>query len=221
MKERPILMRGEMVRATLAGLKTQTRRIVKPQPTLGMIPYVEDKTGILHCRAASGLDHHAWDWLWCPYGKPGDRLWVRETWRSASKEHPRVRIEYKADGSSWGNADTEDGPDQKVLPSTARPFSKDHWKPSIHIPRWACRITLEVVSVRVERLQDISEADAEAEGVIETDEHRAMASREQLADRSLSYAPSVVAYRELWESINGAGSWAKNPWAWVITFKRL
>ena len=146
-KERPIIFSGPMIRAILEGRKTQTRRIVKPN-------------------CLSKLS---------PYGRTGDRLWVRETW-GHNPEGPGYV--YRSDGDF----------DMK--------FHGDRWRPSIHMPRWASRITLEVTGVRVERLQDINEEDALAEGV----EH---------------------AFRSLWESINGPGSWDANPWVWVVEFRRV
>jgi hypothetical protein len=164
MKELPILMRAENVRAILGDHKTQTRRLGKLR--------------------------------W----KKGDVLWVKET-------HAMVALTPTRNGPVY----QADGPCDLVK----------KWRPSIFMPRWASRITLEITGVRVERLQDINEYDAEAEGVIETDEHRRMAQANQFSDRSLNYTPSVVAYRELWESINGPGSWALNPWVWVLEFKRV
>lgn len=144
---------------------------------------------------------------------PGLKLWVRETWRPANLKSPRVRVEYRADMSSWGVADSHDletnivTPDAKVLPGRARPFSNDPWKPSIFMPRWACRLVLEITKVRVERVQDITAADAIAEGIV-------------VDNSQLRETPN---FRELWDSINakrGFG-WKVNPWVWVIEFKRV
>lgn len=180
MKERPILFSGQMVRAILDGRKTQTRRLVKPQPNDIADQYAS--VALVECLRfwQDGKDHH------CPYGQPGDRLWVKETF-------------YKGDGYSY-RADEE-------MPKSARKLGCK-WKPSIFMPRSASRITLEVVSVRVERLQDISATDALAEGC----------SDSGMMDRGVDI---VSDYARLWESINGDGSWAKNPWIWVIEFKRL
>jgi len=166
MKERPILFSGPMVRAILEGRKTQTRRIVKPQP--------------LRDRGVMAFNDGEHPQMRCPYGKPGDRLWVRETWCPDVEPYT---FRYKADG------------DEPL----------ERWRPSIHIPRWASRITLEVVSVRVERLQNISEDDALAEGIT-------------LVERGTS---PVDQFNKLWESINGPGSWEANPWVWVVEFKRI
>jgi hypothetical protein len=121
----------------------------------------------------------------CKYGKSGDRLWVRETWQEVSWPPTGPRFVYKADGDA----------------------SPDRWRPSIHMPRWASRITLEVESVRVERLQECSEADAKAEGCSPLGDDTSQAYR--------------LGYMHLWGQINGPGSWEANPWVWVITFKRI
>jgi len=194
MKERPILFSGAMIRAILAGQKTQTRRAAKPvkHPDLGN-PY---DPGAL----VSELQHVIG--RACPYGKPGDRLWVRETWSThACFDHlppgecPKS-IHYWADGE----------------------IKTGKRRPSIHMPRWASRILLEIVSVRVERLQSISEADAEAEGcAAEPCDHK----RQSCEDAGCCGPTAVGAYRCLWDSINGEGSWAANPWVWVVEFKRI
>lgn len=186
MKARPILFSAPMVRAVLGGCKTQKRMIVKPQPTPDAARFVpwETEEGSWAAQSNSGkmFVNASWQPVVCPYGQPGDRLWVRETFWLEEPWKPGDYISYRA---------TE----QVVL---------GPWKPSIFMPRKASRITLEIVSVRVERLQDISEDDAKAEGVE-------------------PYAPDdgryVEGYRELWQSINGAGSWALNPWVWRIEFK--
>lgn len=213
MKERPILFSTEMVKAILEGRKSQTRRIMKPQPeySSGMEKWVlypkQHPTVYADLIVANN---------YCPYGKPGDVLWVRETWGidyfgSAQfwhfKEGLKVKREdiiYKADDISR---------DTRFLLDRA-------WKPSIFMPREACRIILEVTDVRVERLQDISEKDARAEGYSYSDWHR---MNEEAAGIGLYSVPSkpINWYLELWESINGKGSWAKNPWVWVIKYKRI
>ena len=218
MKERPILFSGPMVRAILEGRKTQTRRIMKPQPTDAFLPEVGEYQRTLVDRKDGeqfpdpvvrfGASDEAEDYP-CPYGQPGDRLWVRETWaprgvnpvyRPDGKFGAAV-IEYRADGTraTWNH-----DPIQRI---------KDDWRPSIFLPRWASRITLEVTAVRVERLQDISENDAKAEGVENANSFVGIGADDDAANR--------YAYRELWESINGAGSWAENPWVWVIEFRRV
>lgn len=185
MKERPILFNAPMVRAILSGQKTQTRRGAKPvkHPDLGNLYY---PGALVLEREPQHVIERA-----CPYGQPGDRLRVRET-HSYAPDHDEpagcARVLYAADGERYG---------------------KLH--PSIHMPRWASRILLEIVSVRVERLQDISEADAEAEGID-------FLRRVPDADETLT---AKELYECLWESINGAGSWNANPWVWAIEFKRI
>lgn len=184
MKERPILFSAPMVRAILAGCKSQTRRIVKPQPFAHERPVIEDGEVLVG-------DGKTWR---LPYGKPGDRLWVRETFCAKSFFTP-TEYRYRADG---------------VEPFVMGPPVGDipmAWKPSIFMPRAASRITLEVTGVRVERVNDISEADAVAEGI-----------------PAFPTSPSKIPrmhYATLWNSINGAGSWDLNPWVWRIEFKRL
>lgn len=202
MTSRPILFSAPMVRAILSGAKSQTRRLLKPQP-LGGAPE------LLQHLVAHG--HHRWatdepdeDLIWkCPYGQPGDRLWVREAWRTTSawdRTPPRnlpgrVDLHYEADGR----------------PNAHFCFGK--LRPGMFMPRGASRITLEVTGVRVERLQNISEDDAIAEGVNVHPDHHGK-------PRDSIYSP-VQAYRDLWEQINGPGSWGANPWVWVVEFRRL
>lgn len=224
MKERPILFTGPMVRAILEGRKTVTRRVVKPQPDfLGSMvdPNTPFKTldAGLHAR------------ITCPYGEPGDRLWVRETWH-VGKPHDKtapadilapllaegrgITVLYTAGGwQSVGPAGREEPiyPDYQPLPDWA-----GKGRPSIHMPRWACRILLEITAVRVERLQDISEEQALAEGVRgEPCDH----ARQACADIGCWGDTAKGAFGFLWESLNGEGSWAENPWVWVVEFKRV
>jgi hypothetical protein len=170
-----------MVRAILDGSKTQTRRIIKNTGTYA----IEDHHGIITAnRERSALATQ------CRYGKPSDRLWVRETWAEVGTMDPGL-IVYRADYPDCVPRQYENVP----------PASEITWKPSIHMFRKHSRIILEITGVRVERLQDISEAGAIAEGVSDI-------------------LNPVGAYRELWESINGPASWAANPWVWVVEFKR-
>lgn len=185
MRERPILFSGPMVRAILAGQKTQTRRIVKPQP-LGDTAWKNDDQWIVSGHGEAGDTG-----LHCPYGQPGDRLWVRETW--AYGIHA---LAAKSDA---------DGPFVYAADQTTQGRLCDRWRPSIHMPRTASRIALEITGVRVERLRDISETDALAEGVTVEDQHK----RGYCAGQSLP--PAVRAFRELWDSINGPGSWGGEP----------
>ena len=185
MTERPILFSGAMVRAILAGQKTQTRRIIKPSPPRVM----EAPQG--HEFSVAGHDHR------CPYGQPGDRLWVKETHirrgDSAIYRADLDGVEAAGMGAMYGG-----------------------WKPSIFCKRIHSRLTLEITAVRVERLQDISMADAVAEGV-EPTEGRLWKSYTS----SMAFSHPASSYASLWESINGPGSWAKNPWVWVVEFKEV
>lgn len=177
MKKRPILFSAPMVRALLDGSKKQTRRICNPanDAALSFVvgPFNHEESGKEFCFG----DEEGDVIFQCPYGQPGDRLWVRETFFDATSLN-EGRVLYRADGmtSCFG------------------------WHPSIHMPKWASRIELEIVSVRVERLQDISEADAIAEG----------------CPRDILYGTGW--YKALWNSLNGPGSWAANPWVWVVEF---
>lgn len=197
MKERPILFSGPMVRAILEGRKTQTRRAVRPQPP--RYPYG---------RTPTYLFENLWGWcavhgtvravrsedtIRCPYGVPGDRLWVRETHANLGKAPlpgggtSEDIVLYRADH----------GDDCKI--------DGVRWTPAIHMYRRHSRITLEVVSIRAERLQAISDEDARSEGVSDF----------------ATYGTAKVEFASLWESINGAGSWDENPWVWAVEFRVL
>lgn len=204
MKERPIIFSGEMVRAILDGHKTMTRRVAKPKKDghrvdkchwskTGWGWWHDDERGGCSCKPVT-----------CPYGMHGDRLWVKETF-------------------SLGDVPFEYDPGFRQSVAYRADTYADHgpiWSPSIHMPRWASRITLEIVSIRVERLQDISEADAAKEGVrygqgsyeLEwmTPNRRA---QQRLAD-----------FAVLWDSINAKKpgcSWGDNPWVWAVEFERV
>ena len=202
MKERPILMSTPMVQAILDGRKTMTRRIIKLPKKYNW--YVFD--GEVHLDSDSNEDY-TFD---CPYGKIGDVLWVRETWQNECEE---IQIA----GGDWSNAYLNATgkfvykADGEVLPKDSVAFGK--WKPSIHMPREACRLRLEITDIKVGRVQDISEEDAMKEGVKGTGLSSAISADEieTARDRFLS----------LWESINGPDSWHSNPWVWVVSFKKL
>lgn len=198
MKERPINMRAEEVRAILAGRKTQFRRVFKFCET-NQPPACPDK---FNPKAVTQP---------CPFGQPGDRLWVKESWVIGHVNHigkpiPKTRpdwmdssgkyLMYAADGSCC----------QQIPGCKCGTVGRLPWRPSIYMPRWACRIILEVVSVRVQRLQDISEEDAEAEGY---------------NSQSIMENPDAgrLWFRGNWQSINGPRSWDENPWVWVVEFK--
>lgn len=206
-KERPILFSAPMVRAILDGRKTQTRRLCKP--LLQSFPYAS--------RAKNGLFtfwHRAdpngkWfedctDPFDCPYGVPGERLWVREAWQQVYEIDGGKKIMPTPAEVSYGQlmyaADCPDG----VHPP--------RWRQSIHMPRWASRITLELVDVRVQRLTSMSWVDAVAEGI--KDPRRS-------ALRTHPETGCVEQFATLWDSINGPGSWASNPWVWALTFRRI
>lgn len=216
MKERPILFSAPMVRAILEGRKTQTRRVMRDQPHEAATVTVEhfNQTVIdRHGDEQPGPEIFGAWWadgecgIRCPYGQPGDRLWVRESgWERPERTHKMMRegadtwprFAYAAD--SWSEQDRDD--------FKAWGFKS---RPSIHMPRWASRILLEITGVRIERLQDISDQDALAEGVSPD-----MGLRWQSGDDT----PRGM-YGELWESINGPGSWAADPWVWVVEFRRI
>lgn len=186
MKERPLPFKVPMVRATLSDIKLMTRRIVKG----AALDWLE-RDGFTPEFVA--LPENAM----CPYGVPGDRLWVREAWRTVPAVDHLPPRELTSAHRIWYEADAPHQPGFGKL------------RPSMFMPRWVSRITLEITSVRVERLQEISEADAKAEGV---------AIKNSPAAFLTSYARG---FRDLWESINGPGSWDANPWVWVVEFRRL
>ena len=194
-----------MVRAILDGSKTQTRREVKPQPEyVNMIgvPFYPNGKGPVDYRLS-------------PYGQTGDRLWVRESgWQP-----PRVSPKMLQEGAdTWPPYIYDaDGDDSN--------WCRDHgWKrrPSIHMPRWASRVTLEVTDVRVERLQEITGADAMAEGIrlVHFDAQGMDVGYEWHSNEDAEDTPRT-AFKCLWESINGPGSWAANPWVWAVKFQRI
>lgn len=187
MKERPILFSAPMVRAILSGQKTVTRRVAKPvkHPDLGNI-YAPGAL-VLENEPQHVIDRA------CPYGQPGERLWVRETFAVYGDKKMHV-IHYRADRPHHVG--------QKGM----------GYKPSIHMPRWACRILLEITAVRIERLRDITAEQALAEGVT--------SCVESLAPSGNIYS-QVELFGLLWSSINGTDSWNANPWVWVVEFKRV
>ncbi len=182
-----------MIRALLAGRKTQTRRVVKPQPIVdGNSWQYYPKSPF--SRAGVNTPFNISDMS--PYGKPGDLLWVRETWMKATNfafHNSPAHCIYRADGECI----------QK-------------WKPSIFLPRWASRITLEITDVRVEKLQDTNESDAKAEGIFQLIEEP---SRWINGKVNFKYSNPLSAFIGLWCAINGQLAWKENPWVWVIEFK--
>jgi hypothetical protein len=212
--ERPILFSAPMVRALLAGTKTQTRRALRVQPPPGtfQVSTWHHPDPRPHFFAWQELPHEtamiADDWAHpCPYGAPGDRLLVREAWRT----DPQFDYLPPRDlDPSVAPVQYEAGPHADVLGGKLRP--------SMFMPRWACRLVLTLESVRVERLNDISEADALAEGVTPMWEP-GCSGRLMEAFNGFSFRPAASAYADLWEQINGPGSWSANPWVWVLAFR--
>jgi len=195
MKERPILFKGEMVKAILGGRKTMTRRIVKPQPDYQGFdgpPRYQSAFGEWGYPAQRGQK--------CPYGRPADRLWVREAFcfliHNGTGERKTF---YRADG---------------ILHNPPR-----GWKPSIHMPRTVSRITLDIIAIKIERLNDISEEDARTEGI--TNGGCLECGNDEPCDCDNPSPDARDSFINLWESINGPGSWLENPWVWVVEFKRV
>ena len=209
MKERPILFSGPMVRAILDGRKTQTRRLCKVPA--GYTMGERDDGSPWPYYVADISDDERGAWLPCPHGAPGDRLWVRETFALAP-----LRTEPDPDDhDDWYPIYRADGDERPWLSSLDDDASevKPPWKPSIFMPRWASRILLAITEVRVQRLQELTEADAEAEGV-------------SPAPFCKSGRPSgmehVEAFEDLWDEINGdRATWASNPWVFAISFRRV
>lgn len=216
MKEHPIIFNGEMVRAILEGRKTQTRRVLSMTGTDKFLRMENDRAiftdNILDIFTQNPNSHLLP--IKCPYGQPGDHLWVRETWGKCvfpetETSLARIKILYRADGETQ--------------------YDIGCWKPSIHMPRWVSRITLEIVDVRVERLQQITEKDAEAEGIKGyTDNLGSRHSNPTMIypafpEKDGGFLTATQAFEALWDSINskrGFG-WEVNPWVWVIEFKKL
>jgi hypothetical protein len=216
-KERPILFQGAMVRALLAGTKTQTRRAVRVQPgpsccieegMAGESPFVYSQ---LHGDGPGHEVHERRSPCACPYGQPGDRLWVREAFMHEPADYcweASVSIPSRPASTVY----RADFPDSQP---------GEGWKPSIHMPRALCRIELDVTGVRVERLQAISDADAAAEGCPCYVCGRTMDGRSEDDCHCFHRKADARDYRDLWESINGDGSWDANPWVWVVEFRRV
>lgn len=231
MKERGIIFSAPMVRALLAGTKTQTRRMLKVQPTRSDVTLHHTST-----RTASGLleftardrrgqavhafhvdKHSVIAEAVCPYGAPGDRLWVRETHcrfvvgEGMDRPVPEC-VAYRATTAEDGTFDYVDTRGQETSLKVTK------WTPAIHMPRWASRILLEVTEVRAERLHEITREDAIAEGC----------GSGELQDGTINGEPGRVAffdpvyeYAHLWAAINGDDSWKANPWVWAVSFTRV
>lgn len=229
MKERGMIFNGEMVRAILDGRKTQTRRIMKVQPEsnqLGLL-LITDSTkhsdiGKYHWAESNATGNHVRSKLFaCPFGAVGDQIWVRETFQGPLFDY-ELMDEYLEDSSKFEKPEfcqyAADGGHRPEY-QDANDNLRHGWRPSIHMPRWASRILLEITDVRVERLNGISEEDARAEGIIDggclncgEPEPCGCANPEPDATDAFAY---------LWQSIYGQENWNANPWVWVIEFKRV
>lgn len=212
-KQRPILFSTEMVRAILDDRKRMTRRIIKPQPVLSLdnckdreklVNALEETEnslfwffkGVPYANFPEGIEPY------CPYGKVGDILWVRERWNNIIDDQGK-RIGY------YHSTDTD---------------LNNKWKPSIHMPKEACRIFLQITDIRVERLQDISEEDAIAEGVEGfgyIPDQILYRDYQERNPKTRGYHKSSKSFQTLWESINGPDSWNANSWVWVVSFERI
>ncbi len=213
MKERPILFKGEMVRAILDGRKTQTRRVIKPQSVFHPdLKNIADING--------GFVDHSGQKHSCKFGSNGDRLWVRETCKEDAALGSISIARYSADNAPVCRQDGSGV-------SAGWWYSKQVC-PSIFMPKKYARIWLEIAGVRIERLQDISEEDAKAEGIASVpfrpDDGWPLCDGFTFAPQNreaLLHACAKDAFQELWQSINGSESWDSNPWVWVIEFKRV
>ncbi|MDR3444731.1 hypothetical protein [Dyella sp.] len=223
MRELPILFSAPMVRAILEGRKTVTRRIVNPQPTRETTSWHRDCSGsgrwmALGPAPATSGTRQTMPWAPCPYGQPGDRLWVRE-----SLGYDAEYGHYYAAGGRHGETvhlcELFDDPESETGYSYDGNIP-DRGIPSIHLPRRYSRITLEVTGVRVERLQDISEHQAKAEG-IPPGGPTGMSFGIPGMSRAHYLGTAREAFSVLWGDINGAGSWDANPWVWAVEFSRI
>lgn len=270
MNEHPILFSGEMVRAILEGRKTQTRRAVKfktpsgrrtndptfqamehltmksvyPMPKGGFVFWDSEPSEKVKEFSDKVYANSKDDW-YCPYGQPGDRLWVRETWKINSFAEGPIEFQYKVDGAILEENDEFAGTSrydswyervcwraEQYLKKTNYAIDEDSgmyewangqsplpWQSSIFMPRWASRITLEIVSIRVQRVQDITYADIIDEGI--TGHFLAYPDAVKTALKDLAGSQARTAYQNLWDSLNAKRGypWASNPWVWAIEFK--
>ncbi|MBD2364490.1 hypothetical protein H6G36_25510 [Anabaena minutissima FACHB-250] len=195
MSDKPILFSAPMIRAILEGRKTQTRRIIKPQPEL--------------CHGCQSCEFRC-DHFAAPVKQQwqkGDILWVRETWREALSETHECYA-YRADNSYQCG---------KRSPHNCNAI----WKPSIFMPKKACRLWLEVTGVRIEQLQGIGEEDAIAEGIEQLSSGYWAGGQHKTKDTPKHLPTPIEGFKDLWQSINGTDSWDLNPWCWVVEFKRV
>ncbi|HCA9895516.1 TPA: hypothetical protein MYK86_002390 [Klebsiella pneumoniae] len=206
MTERGMIFNGEMVRALLDGRKTQTRRPIKWKQT--RFTEIGEREDGSKWPWSEDAEHACDFWHPCPFGAVGDRIWVRETWAEAGASAPDLKL-YRANYPEHVPSIYENVP----------PAEEIRWTPSIHMPRWASRILLEITDVRVERLNAISEEDARAEGIIDGGCLNCGESEPCGCANPEPDATDAFAY--LWQSIYGQESWNANPWVWVISFKRV
>lgn len=220
-KERPIPMSAPMVQAILEGRKTQTRRIIKPQPYLdaqnnliGKWNYGQDLYGSHILPFKSMLSE-------CPYGKTGDRLWVQETFFEVynNQFQPTGKYCYAATHQGYVNVLDEDG----GIKINKDGSEASPWKPSIHMPRKASRILLEITEIKIEQLQEITSSDARKEGIehITIDEYDFLGLWKDYTGKSDGFPSEIDSFFSLWEKIKGPGSVSLNPWVWVIKFNIL
>ncbi|HCT2314430.1 TPA: hypothetical protein OTQ90_003204 [Klebsiella pneumoniae] len=198
MKERGMIFNGEMVRAILDGRKTQTRRPIKWKQT--RFTEIGEREDGSKWPWSEDAEHACDFWHPCPFGAVGDRIWVRETWARYNIDQNSYDIAYRA-------TTPEDWPEE------------GRWRPSIHMPRWASRILLEITNVRVERLNAISEEDARAEGII--DGGCLNCGEPEPCGCANPDPDATDAFAYLWQSIYGQENWNADPWVWVIEFKRI
>lgn len=209
MNERGMIFNAEMVRAILDGRKTQTRRVLATyQDAVKFCPEWDVNSKQIFI-VLGEKDHTGMNpvitAIPCPFGQPGDRVWVRETFRVHSRATDVATLVYRA---SVRNSWTEQTHRVPVAVCN-KPATPEKWTPSIHMPRWASRILLEITDVRVERLRDLSEEDAKSEGITPP------------AGGVLTGWGHRINFRDLWMDIYGTDSWEANPWVWVIEFKRV
>ncbi|HHC3898579.1 hypothetical protein [Klebsiella pneumoniae] len=205
MTERGMIFNGEMVRALLDGRKTQTRRPIKWKQT--RFTEIGEREDGSKWPWSEDAEHACDFWHPCPFGAVGDRIWVRETWAEAGASAPDLKL-YRANYPEHVPSIYENVP----------PAEEIRWTPSIHMPRWASRILLEITDVRVERLNSIHDVDAMREGI----QNLTTCSHADFGIPGVVNAQHPVrAFQLLWESIYGADSWRANPWVWVIEFKRV
>ncbi|WP_417212110.1 hypothetical protein [Acinetobacter venetianus] len=235
MKEHPILFNTAMVKAILEGRKTQTRRTVKAKKGADcsdemwidkyalkdVVEWKEQEGRWFGC-----MGYRTLTFADCPYGEVGDRLWVRETWSTVNL-YGEIALAYKADSEVIRVVENDSFQDEDGLINYDDPRlekysfaawaddllegKEGNWKPSIHMPRWVSRIQLEITNIRIERLKDISKADAIAEGCDN--------SKSEAAIEIGWYEKPIKAFERLWNAINGGDSWNENPWVWVVEFK--